>query len=413
MKLRLVGLATVVLIGVATSEREARAINGTPTWTFSLVQTGAPVTYMSSPSFAFDHYGTPSVTWTALPQSGGNSTVMHSQFTGLGMWSHRSVTTASGAGQESAITFDRAERPALAWVNSSGAVEGQFNNGTIQAFGVNAATGNTALSLTTDLAGNIRGAYAGSTPGAIYDIKLTGTTFSSTNIVNFSNVNILNDLRMTTDNHGLRHVAAAVRFNGSTWGVQVASEPQFGGPWATATFATGDAIDGVDIQTDPADGRLALAYTRFQAGTNQSSLVYAKFNGISFDTTTVLSSTTTVFKDISLAFDRSDGRPAIAYEELLNTSAQRLSFAYKNASSVWQTSLVDDTILLDSPLGLPRRPSLAFDDYGTSWPAISYVDANESLMVAFDPPGVPEPTSLLLWIGALLLTRQRQARVRL
>lgn len=387
------------------------AVDGQPTWNFSLVASNTPLTYFSSPKLAFDHYGTPSVTWSALSESAA-STVTQSQFSSLGLWSHRQISTGAGVGLETAIAFDRAERPTVAWINSTGAVRAQFNTDAAQNLTSSAHTSRPAISLSTDLAGNFQGIYNGSTPGALYDVRFTGGTFSSTNVATLSGVNNVYDTRLTTDYRGLRQSASRALLSSSgQWAVMLASEPQFGGPWSTGTLVTADSVDGVDIQTDPTDGRIAIAYTKTVGST--SSVVYSKFNGISFTTTQVLSSTTTVFKDVSLAFDLADGRPAIAYEEQVvsPSSAQRLSLAYLNGSSQWLTTLVDGSISLDSPAGGSRRPSLAFDDYGTSWPAIAYVDGNETLSVAFDPPAVPEP-AMLAPLLALTIFSRRRIRVR-
>ena len=83
-------------------------------------------------------------------------------------------------------------------------------------------------------------------------------------------------------------------------------------------------------------------------------------------------------------------------------------FAYLDGAQQWQTSLVDDSIAPDAPDGMPRAPSLAYDDYGTSWPAIAYADADGSLTVAFDPP-VPEPGVMgLAFVGLALIARRRR-----
>ena len=131
----------------------------------------------------------------------------------------------------------------------------------------------------------------------------------------------------------------------------------------------------------------------------------------SIATTEILSFNTFRYQDVSLEFDRSDGRPAIAFERRVNsTSAQELWYAYLNASSVWQTSLIDSTISLDAPDGnMPRGPSLAFDDYGTSWPAVAYVDSNGALNVAFDPPA-PEPSCLAAGTLVAVLSIRRRRR---
>ena len=129
-------------------------------------------------------------------------------------------------------------------------------------------------------------------------------------------------------------------------------------------------------------------------------------------TTEILSSTVVRYEDVSLEFDRADDRPAIAYERRVNAGgAQELWYSFLNASSIWQTGLIDATVSMDGPGGVIRAPSLTFDDYGTSWPAVGYIDANGALNVAFDPPATPEPASIVLLglLAAGLMQRRRQS----
>jgi hypothetical protein len=130
------------------------------------------------------------------------------------------------------------------------------------------------------------------------------------------------------------------------------------------------------------------------------------------------SSATFRYEDVSLAFDFSDGLPALAYErEIPGSEAGELMFAYRD-NVMWQlpATAVDGTISMNAPGNKPRGPSLAFDDYGTSWPAIAYVhkdilSGQERLHVAFDPP-VPEPSALTLLILPIA-ARRRLFRGRL
>jgi len=398
-------VATLLLVPCG-SLPSARATDGTPAWTFSLVSTVDANTYVSSPVMAFDHYGTPSVAWSAVSLIGGTNVTKHSQLTGLGLWNHRDIASGAGVGLRSAIAFDRAERPSLAWVNSSTAAQGQFNYGGVQSVAASGAnTANPIITLGYDLAGNLRGMFQGSTPGNFLSIGYSSGNFNSSNLLTFSGVTSVLDASMTTDHRGLRHIAARSVLSSGQQALSLASEPPGGGAWVSTHFVTASSVDGADIAVDPTDGRLVTAYTTFDSGTNTSKLIYTKFNGAITQTTEIATSTSTRYFDLSLAFDLSDGRPAIAYERLTG-GAQQLVYSWLNASQVWQTSTVDTTILHAAPGGAPRRPSLAFDDYGTSWPAISYVDSDGSLRVAFDPP-VPEPaTAVLLLTGGAMLRRR-------
>lgn len=376
----------------------ASAVNGTPTWFNSFVGSAAPSQYVSSPSLAFDHYGVPSVSWSSTSPVSATNTVYRSNTSGLGFWSHSVVESGPGVGLLTSLSFDRAERPTVAWMNDSGEIRTLFNNSVAQVVAGNGNIPRPALSIHHDLTGTLRGGYSGTTVGNIFSLTGSNGSHASNSIGTLPNISQILDLRFTTDHTGRSHAIVRASLTTNTQAVIVASEPIGAGPWVSSVLATADDVKGVAITTSPADGQVALAYTTFNAGTNTSKLFYAKSTGTSLQTTEVQSSATAMFEDIDLAFDFSDGRPAIAYErKTLAPFAQQIQFAYLNASSLWQTSLVDGTASLDNPMGLPRRPSLAFDDYGTSWPAVAYVDADGSLTVAFDPPAsAPEPGTVLL-----------------
>ncbi|MFQ5412499.1 MAG: hypothetical protein ACE5EC_09365 [Phycisphaerae bacterium] len=395
----------MVLFVCGTPGKSTLATDGTPVWIQSQVATVSPGFSITTPDFAFNHHGTASIAWSAFQSTVGSNTVFRSELSGLGIWSHHTVTTGSGAGLQAALAFDRAEQPTVAWINADGSVQAQFNDGPIGTVAAT-ATANVmqpALSLSYDLAGDLRGAFNGVAPGNLFDISEAAGIYASNSITTFPAVDSVIDLDLTTDNAGLGHIIARSVLPSSSQAVMIASQPSFGGNWSSAILTTADAINGVAITTDPTDGNVALAYTTFDTATNTSELKYAKSNGTSLITTTVLSSTTEVFQDLDLAFDFSDGRPTIAYErQVTATAAEHMMFAFLDAVQLWQTSLVDATISLEDPLGGLRGPSLAFDDFGTSFPAIAYVDSDESLVVSFDPP-IPEPaTFALLLIGAVL-----------
>lgn len=386
----------------------ALATNGAPTWTQSQVYASQANAYVTTPALAFDHYGTPSISWSFGSTVGGANTIHYSQLSGLGFWADRQVASDTGIGLRTSLAFDRAERPTVAWVNSDGTVKGQFNFGQTQQIAINPDVNRPVISLGYDMAGSLRGMFAATpSPGANFlSIGYAGSSFSSSSMFNVAGAGTIYDAAMATDYRGLRHVIAREDRGGGSMSVLLASESS-SGDWGSTRLVTATTVNGVDIAVDPADGRLALAYTTSDVSPNRSKLYYAKFNGVSLQTTEVLNSTADSFEDVSLAFDKGDGRPAIAFERYVTYSSQQLQFAYLNASSQWLTSVVDSTILKDAYANMPRRPSLAFNDYGTGWPAIAYVDADGSLKVAFDPPA-PEPgTAGLLCLGVILLTRRR------
>ncbi|MBX3396056.1 MAG: hypothetical protein KF841_11885 [Phycisphaerae bacterium] len=410
---RNLSFVVVTLIMTLSFQRSASAIDGTPTWLYSPV--GAPPAnmFISSPSLAFDHYGVPSVAWSVTHNTGVGNTVYRSNTSGLGFWTHHTVEATTGAGILTSLSFDRSERPTVAWVNGDGVVKTLFNNTTLQTIAASGANVNRpALTISHDLTGTLRGIYSTQTAGGMMGFSGANGSHTTGSLGTLPGVSNVFDLRLTTDHTGRRHAIAGARLTSGANAVIVASEPISGGSWTSSILATADDVKGVAIATSPTDGKIALAYTTLDSTTNTSRLMYAKSTGTMLVTTQVQSSTTAVFEDIDLAFDRSDGRPAIAYEQKVTSPfAQQIQFAYMNASSVWQTSLIDATASLDNAMGLPRRPSLAFDDYGTSWPAVAYIDADGSLMVAFDPPGAaPEPAALaLLAMCVFPLARRRRA----
>ncbi|MCG8407280.1 MAG: PEP-CTERM sorting domain-containing protein [Phycisphaerales bacterium] len=388
------------------------AVDGTPFWFESTVS--EPGGAISSPVLAFNHFGTPSVSWSS--STAGIDTVYRSERLGLGLWAHREVASGPTAGMQTALSFDRAERPTVAWIDGNGHVKAEFDNSGVHVSVANGAdTVNPVLSISHDLAGNLRGLFTGTAAGDLFDIGSVGGAFSSSSLTTLSGIDEVLDARLTTDHSGLRHVVARVQpESGSGQSVVIASEPSFDGPWPSLALTTADEVHGIGINTDPTDGNVALSYTTYDTATNTSKLFYAKFNGFALEATEVLSSTTAIFYDVDLAFDLSDGRPAIAFErEVVSPLAEELVFAYLDGASQWQTSLVDDSISISSSLGGLRRPSLAFDDFGTSWPAIAYIDADESLNVAFDPPvPVPEPGTAGLMAAGLVILSGRSRRRR-
>jgi hypothetical protein len=391
----------------------AVAINGTPSWFLSSVSTVSPGSYASTPALAFDHYGTPAIAWSTIDQLGGPNIVRESQLLGLGTWNHRTLASATNIGLRTSLSFDRAERPAIAWTNSDGSVQGQFNYGSNLSVAAAGAANPTfrTIDLSYDLAGNLRGMYSGTTAGQFSSIAHNGTTFSATSMLSLTGITAIRDASMITNDSGLRQLVARADLSAGGQGVIIASEPAGGGTWSSSVLASADGVTGVDITRDPTDGRVALAYSTINNTSGLSKLFYSKFNGFVMQTTELLSSTANRYEDVSIAFDFSDGKPAIAYErKIVATSTEQLLFAYQDVNSTWQHSLVDSTISFDAPNNHSRKPSLAFDDFGTSWPAIAYIDGDGSLTTAFDPPA-PEPATGLLCLAAALLLGRRPKRM--
>ncbi len=403
------GLFVLALAAAFWTAATVNAIDGTPVWFNSTVALHEAGFHQRSPVLAFNHFGTPSVVWSRYSSSGAMNRVMRAERGGLGLWSRLDLAAGSGVGVVTGLSFDRSERPVVAWMNQNEEVVADFNNGqTNSSVGGLADLGAGALSLSHDLAGNLRGMYLTRSNDVIRSISYDGAAFSSAPMLTMPGFSQLMDAQLTTDHLGLRHVVARGELESSIHqGVVIASEPSFPGAWPTATLAIAPDVYGISIATNPLSGHVAIAYTTHDAGANLAKLVYAEFNGIEIETTEVLSSATSRFEDISMAFDRTDGRPAIAYEENVFGGPDRLQLAYL-ASTQWETSLIDDSVWHDNAVG-NLRPSLAFDDYGTSYPAVAYIDGNGDLTVAFDPPAAPEPaTAALLLASAAVLVRRRR-----
>lgn len=399
-----------VVIAILAPAASALAINGTPTWFESEVGLPLATSYISTPVLAFDHYGTAAVSWSSVSQAGGAHSVRYSQFQGFGQWNTRELANGPGLGLRTSLSFDRSERPSVAWVSGDGSASASFNLGAAQQLTATGAnTSEPVVSLSHDLAGGLRGMYARTTTGNLFDIGYSGGAFTNGTMMTLSGVTNILDAAMLADDRGLRQLAARVNLTAGNQGLVLASEPSGGGSWSSVTHVTADNVTGVDLAMDPTDGRMAVAYTTRNNTSGLSKLFYAKFNGFSMQTTELASSASFRYEDVSLAFDFSDGLPALAYERKnTGSGAEELMFAYRDVA-LWQlpATPVDGTIAMDAPGNKPRRPSLAFDDFGTSWPAIAYADSDGALNVAFDPPA-PEPATLGLLMAVLVVAGRRR-----
>jgi hypothetical protein len=107
--------------------------------------------------------------------------------------------------------------------------------------------------------------------------------------------------------------------------------------------------------------------------------------------------------DRILAYDH-HGRPGVVY---IDGNGEDVRFARRLPAVGWQTQTVDYA----GDVGW--CPSLAFNEYGTGWPGITYFDHAGNLYYIEDPPAVPEPATLaLLAAGAAVLIARRRRRDR-
>jgi hypothetical protein len=128
------------------------------------------------------------------------------------------------------------------------------------------------------------------------------------------------------------------------------------------------------LAIDPDTDYPAIAYYDPAAG----DLIYAEWDGTQWVLTPVDTAGNTGLYP-SLAFDPADGNPAIAYHDL---SDGDLRFAWHDGAS-WNSQVVVDGTF-EVPTGY--TPSLAFNDFGTGFPAIAYFGIDSNLYFVEDPP---------------------------
>jgi hypothetical protein len=317
-------------------------------------------TFATTPSLAYDRYERPAISYFDLDAFGDTwPDLGYARFNGT-MWILETVDTyspfPSAVGQYTSIAFDLLGRPAIAYYDNSA----------------------TSLKFVHDTDGDL--SLMDETPvtvvNAFTEGQLSSLVFDSLNrpmVAHFDDTN--DDLRFSVQ------------------------EPGVG--WVTTTLdSTGNTGRYPSIAIDPSNGFPAIAYF------TNNELRYTAWDGDSWNQTTVevtgsvLGPGPSNFQSSpSLAFDPSDNNPAIAYGN--NTEGRNLKLAWR-VGSTWFTQTVDAV----GDVG--RHPSLAFNDFGTGFASISYLDWDEDLFESRlyfidDPPAVvPEPSSaMLLMTGAL------------
>lgn len=128
------------------------------------------------------------------------------------------------------------------------------------------------------------------------------------------------------------------------------------------------------LAIDPDTGYPAIAWYD-TAGQN---LVYTEWDGNQWVATNVDTAGSTGLWP-SLAFDPTDGNPAIAYYD---QTGGDLNFAWHDGVQ-WNTQTVVDGTF-EVPTGY--TPSLAFNDFGTGFPAIAYFGVDSNIYFVEDPP---------------------------
>jgi len=352
---------------------------------------------------AYDHHGNPGIAFFDVVDNDLNYA---RRVPGFG-WHYQTIDSVGNVGEYPSLAFDRYERPAISYydcgsgnlkfVHFDGAAwgtpqtvdaDGEVGYDTSLAFDAQGRPGiayyddtNTRLKFVYDTNGDFRlddetpvvvsqEFEEGETPSLVFD------PLGRAMIAHLDSTN--DDLRFSVN------------------------EPGIG--WITTTV---DSVHGTgesqSIAIDPDTGYPAIAYNDYM----NHDLRYAEWDGNRWVCITVDAGDPWTGSFPSLAFDTADGNPAIAY---LNTSDEDLMLAWHDGIG-WNTQTVD----FAGDVGI--APSLAFNDYGTGYPAIAYFEemgAADNIYFIEDPPSVvPEPASLALLLVAgltLLLFRRRVCR---
>jgi len=375
------------------------AITTTPSWKPVEVAYNLPdasATYGADRMLAYDHHGNPGI---AHIDTINLSLDYARRVPGVG-W--HNVEVDPNGGNFPSLAFDRYERPAISYSQSSSSGLGFAHfDGTNWQVETADATDGSWTSLAFDILGHAAIAYTSDFPFSMKYVRDTDGDFSfidetPVTVASVDNEGAFSSLAFDPLNRPMiAHMA--VDTNELRFSVE---EPGIG--WITTTVDThtpsptyGAFIPSLAI--DPDTNYPAIAY-----GGGSTGLRYAAWNGVNWDLTTVDSSGTDVGTFSSLAFDPADGHPAISYNS--EQTPDELRFAWHDGS-IWQTQTVDSG-------GDIFQSSLAFNDFGNGFASIAYVGGSSfDLNFIEDPPAVPEPASALLMIFGLASTclcRSRQ-----
>jgi hypothetical protein len=313
-------------------------------------------------------------------------------------WVHAAIDTGGNVGKFPSLAYDRNERPAISYHDDTNddLKYARFNGSAWQTETVD-MTGNVGqyTSLAFDHLGRPAIAYQDFTNGSLKYVQDTDGDFS---LLDEAPVTVVQQFfegfwPSLVFDHLNRPMIAHQDFANSDLRFSV-QNPSIG--WVTTTVDSTDST-GVSpsIAIDPATGFPAIAY---HDSTNLD-LRYAAWDGDSWNATTV-DAPGSVGWHPSLAFDPADGNPTIAYFDSTNSPS-----ANGHLKLAWHDGIAWQTQTVDAVGNVGRMPSLAFNDYGSGFPSIAYLDQSGSLYFIEDPPGaaVPEPASVMLLVAGAWL----------
>jgi hypothetical protein len=394
-----------------TCNRVALAISITPVWK-SPESLATSVSYDNQRGdrfLAYDHYGVPSV----VSITSGGTVNFSRQLDGVN-W----VTGNFGgsSAKHASLAFDRRELPGVTYGDSSGlhyvyfsSATSSFQNNLVDNTSVSLRQWTLGTGIAFDLYGRpaVAATVNDGSSGDLYAVRDTNQdgVLSSADTLELVTTNPDQFPSLVFDQQNRPVIAS----RNSPVSIDVAIKDPFL-PWATKLLSSNanpgspDTVIG-SIAIDPTDGMPGVTWTNLTIGPD---LRYAKWNQLEnqWDSTIVVSTSSTQYGNTSLAYDPSDGRPAISYSD----SSGNVKFAWFNGSA-WTTQTVLSTGTAFAP-----RTSLAFNQYGHGFPAIAYITNTGSgtgdLKFVVDPTnGVPEPAAVVLFgVGVVLLSASRRQR---
>jgi hypothetical protein len=385
-------LGCCVLAIVLAWSGPAMALTSDPTWerpelvVFGVCDYSAQMG--SHRSLAFDHHGNPGV---AYYNAAGTSLCFARRVPGIG-WVGTTVDDAAAVGNKPCLAFDRYERPAISYYDDTAddLKYAHFNGTGWDVMTVESAgTVGWSNSLAFDLYGRPAIAYrAGTTLKYIAD---TDGDFRLDDEVGVLVVGAFNEgVNASLAFDPLNRPFIAHHDQGNMNLRLSAYDPTVG--WRTTTVDDAEFTGYCpSLAIDPDTGFPAIAYRG-----DGSYITFAWWDGTAWQLEQASPGSGYY---ASLVFDPADGNPVISYTK------NGLNLSYYDGTK-WQAQTVDGMV------NAGGSSSIAFNDYGTGFPAIAYfVDhpgATDDLYFVEDPPAVPEPAAVMLLLaGAVLLRRRR------